>query len=80
MAVYNAMDLSAASEIEKASVLTQLKTIYGADTSYLTGNAVIQPGSLITPAGAAVSTTGSPAAQTGFTTTPVAISGAGVLT
>lgn len=65
---------------EQNTLLSHLKSIYGADTTYLTANAVILPGSMQAPAGATVSTTGSAVAQTGATTSPVTIAGTGNLT
>lgn len=58
---------------EQASVRTQLRTLFGADTSYIQGAAEVAPGSLLTPAGATVATPTGP----GSVTTPTALQGRG---
>lgn len=53
---------------EKYRLLQGLRAVWGADTTYLTDNAEVAPGSLAVAAGVPVSTAGGPAAQTGSTT------------
>lgn len=53
---------------EKYRLLQGLRAVWGADTTYLTGNAEIAPGSLAVATGVPVSTSGSALAQTGATT------------
>ena len=67
---------------EKYRMLQQLQALWGADTAYLTGNAEVAPGSLAAAQGVPVSVTGSPAAQSGFTTAsgPLTPTGRGRLT
>jgi hypothetical protein len=67
------------SDDEKKTVQANLRIVFGADLAYVVGNAQVNPGSLTDPAGAAVSTTGSPAAQTGFVTSATKITGLGTL-
>lgn len=45
----------------------------------ITGNAVVNPGTLANPSGQPVATTGSATAQTGTTTAPKTITGAGTI-
>ena len=82
-AIYDALNtagsLAPLSATEKTAFLNSLKTVWGADTTYLTGNAVVQPGSLAAASGIAVSTTGTAAAQTGATTAPGSLTGTGTL-
>lgn len=83
-AVYNAIqssnpNFSQLSAAEKAALLSALQTVYTADTTYLTTNATIQPGSFGVPVGIPVATTGTAAAQTGATTAPSSVTGVGTL-
>lgn len=66
---------------EKYRLLQQLQALWGADTAYLTTNAEVAPGSLAAAQGIPVSVTGSPAAQSGFSTAsgPLAPTGRGKL-
>lgn len=67
---------------EKYRLLQALRAVWGADTTYLTGNAEIAPGSLAAAQGISVSVSGSPTAQTGATTAsgPLTPQGRGRLT
>lgn len=85
-AIYNAVAAanpaltgSHVSDAERAQVKAQLAAMFGADTSYLTGNAVILPGTMVAPAGATVQV--AYPAGTGATTGPSpTVTGAGRLT
>ncbi|RYF52445.1 MAG: hypothetical protein EOO38_00100 [Cytophagaceae bacterium] len=80
--VYNALSkqsgFSVLNQAEQAQMLTMLKTLYQADTGYLTSSATITPGSLANNAGQAVQVT--PASGTGSTSAPQTIVGTGRLT
>jgi hypothetical protein len=65
---------------EKSKLLNGLVGLYGADLSYVIGNATIVPDSFNAPAGASVATTGSAAAQSGKVTTPIGLAGTGKVT
>ena len=43
------------SDAEREQVKAQLRALFATDTTYLTSNAVVLPGTMVTPAGAAVS-------------------------
>jgi len=83
-AIYNFMASQGAfsklSPQEASTLLQGLIGLYGADLSYIVGNATIVPDSFNAPAGASVSTTGGPAAQTGTVTTAIGLSGTGKVT
>lgn len=67
------------SDAERAQVKAQLGAMFGADTTYLTTNAVVLPGTMVAPPGATVQV--AVPAGTGATTGPSpALSGAGRLT
>lgn len=67
-------------DAEKQTLLAGLVGLYGADLSYITGNATIVPSTLQNPAGQPVSTAGSAAAQSGATTAPSTLIGTGKVT
>lgn len=85
-AVFATCDLSNTNATEQQTVLNGLKALFGADTTYLTTNAVIQPGTMQDPAGATVLATGvgvapgSPLAITAAVAAPTPITGTGLLT
>lgn len=82
-AVYASIQNNAAfaktTDAERQSILASLRSIFTADLGYITGYAQVNPGSLETPAGAAVITSGSPTTQSGSVTTPTLITGLGTL-
>lgn len=70
---YNGMNPS-----ERAQISTQLEQFLSPDTSYLTSNATILPGSFASEPGQAVQVT--PLSGQGTTVAPGPVSGAGMLT
>ena len=69
-AVYNAIaglspNFAKLSAAEQSALQTQIQTIFGADLTYVTTNAQVNPASLAALAGIPVATAGSPTAQTG---------------
>ncbi len=73
-------NFSKLSQSEKDTLKASIGAVWGdGDLPYITANAQVNPGSLNNPAGQPVSTTGGPAAQTGFTTAPEAIAGLGTV-
>lgn len=71
-AIYNQIAASAnfdkLSDPEKLALKNQLIDIFGADLSYITSNATVNPGTFKAAAGATVATTGTATAQTGTVT------------
>lgn len=80
-AVYNVVasqpNFSMLTTAEQQTVKTQLQVFYGADTTYLVGNATLLPGSFASPAGQAVQV--NTATGTGSTSSPAPLSGSGKL-
>lgn len=62
---------------ERSQLQVALKTVFGADLSYILANAEIPGAQYQAPAGASVATTGGPAAQSGTVTSPTTITGTG---
>lgn len=84
LAVYNAVIASnpkcaQMTQAEKDALKYNLQITYSADTTYITSNAQINPGTLASQPGQPVSTSGSPSAQTGTTTAPKPIAGLGTI-
>jgi len=84
IASYNT-DFNKLSDGEKTTLLNGLKAIWGADLTYIKGNADVLPTALSglpfqNPIGQAVATAGSATNQTGTTVAPSAITGKGSLT
>lgn len=71
---------SSLSTAEQNGIKSNIQTIFGADLTYIQANAAVVPGSFAVPAGVPVATAGSAAAQTGATTGPGTVLGAGQVT
>lgn len=68
------------SESEKDRLLNNLRAVYAADTNYLKANTVVNPNTMLVPAGVPVATAGSATAQTGSTTSAGSVNGTGTIT